>query len=149
MRHLAAAILHDDDLANDAVQETLIRLWRMRWRLGLMQDPKGFSMRTLRNLCIDMLRQQQRHQQKQRDLANDYLSAADLTDSGQEERFHLLETAISALPPQQKRLIELKYIEQHSIHEIARITNLSETNVRTILSRAYATIREALQNNGQ
>ena len=60
---MAEKILNDDDLANDAVQEAFVRLWRKRWRLGLMEDPQGFSIRTLRNLCIDMLRRD-KHRQK-------------------------------------------------------------------------------------
>ena len=59
---MATAILNDDDLANDAVQETFVRLWRIRWRLGLMKDPQGFCIRSLRNCCIDMLRRDKQQQ---------------------------------------------------------------------------------------
>lgn len=58
MQRMAARLLHDDDLAADAVQETLIQLWHRRWRLGMMKDYRGYCMRTLRNRCIDILRQQ-------------------------------------------------------------------------------------------
>ena len=53
MRRMAVQILHDDDLAADAVQETLTRLWHRRWRLDLTKNPQGFSMNALRNECID------------------------------------------------------------------------------------------------
>lgn len=147
MKQTAAAILHDDDLAADAVQDTVVQLWSHRWRLGLVKDKRGFCFKALKNRCIDILRQQQRIRRHQTCLEYEYQTFSEETDSILEERYQILEKTISALPPQQRRLIEMKYIEQHSIREISQLTDLSETNIRTILSRAYATIREALQTS--
>ena len=66
-----------------------------------------------------------------------------------EERYQLLEEAIATLPPQQQQLIELKYVKGHSIHEMAEITGLSETNVTTLMSRAYLTLRKKMENGIQ
>ena len=38
MRRMAELLLHDRDLAADAVQETLTRLWTKRWKLGRIDD---------------------------------------------------------------------------------------------------------------
>ena len=147
MKQTAAAILHDDDLANDAVQDTFVRLWRMRWRLGLMKDPQGYSIRTLRNLCIDMLR---REKQRQKDLEAAatvmHIRQYDEDTDKAEQRFRQVEKAITTLPQQQQQIIEMKYIKQLSIREIAQQTGLSETNITTQLSRAYASLRDNLQN---
>ena len=147
MKQTAAAILHDDDLPNDAVQDTFVRLWRMRWRLGLMKDPQGYSIRTLRNLCIDMLR---REKQRQKDLeaaaTEMHIRQYDEDTDKAEQRFRQVEKAITALPQQQQQIIEMKYIKQLSIREIAQQTGLSETNITTQLSRAYASLRDNLQN---
>ena len=147
MKQTAVAILHDDDLANDAVQDTFVRLWRKRWRLGLMNDPQGYSIRTLRNLCIDMLR---REKQRQKDLeaaaTEMHIRQYDEDTDKAEQRFRQVEKAITALPQQQQQIIEMKYIKQLSIREIAQQTGLSETNITTQLSRAYASLRDNLQN---
>lgn len=147
MKQTAAAILHDDDLANDAVQDTFVRLWRMRWRLGLMKDPQGYSIRTLRNLCIDMLR---REKQRQKDLeaaaTEMHIRQYDEDTDKAEQRFRQVEKAITTLPQQQQQIIEMKYIKQLSIRKIAQQTGLSETNITTQLSRAYASLRDNLQN---
>ena len=63
-----------------------------------------------------------------------------------EQRFRQVEKAITALPQQQQQIIEMKYIKQLSIREIAQQTGLSETNITTQLSRAYATLRNHIQN---
>lgn len=146
MRQTAAAILHDDDLANDAVQDTFVRLWRIRWRLGLMKDPQGFAMRTLRNLCIDMLRRDKNRKVKLDSIASEMYDQQYVDNSrSEEESYRMVEQAIASLPQQQQQIIEMKYVKQMSIHEIAQLTGLSETNISTSLSRAYTTLRNHLQ----
>jgi len=146
MRQTAAAILHDDDLANDAVQDTFVRLWRIRWRLGLMKDPQGFAMRTLRNLCIDMLRRDKNRKEKLDSIATEMYNQQYVDDSHNDEQsYRKVEKAIASLPQQQQQIIEMKYVKQMSIHEIAQLTGLSETNISTSLSRAYTTLRKHLQ----
>lgn len=141
MRRMAEKILHDDDLANDAVQETFVRLWRKRWRLGMMEDPQGFSMRTLHNLCIDMLRRDKQRQKYISAAAELHIHPPDDDTLDAEQRYKMVEQAIAALPPKQQQIIEMKYVKQMSIHEIAQQTGLSETNITTLLSRAYAALR--------
>lgn len=146
MRQTAAAILHDEDLANDAVQDTFVRLWRIRWRLGLMKDPQGFAMRTLRNLCIDMLRRNKNRKEKLDSIATEMYNQQYVDDSrNDEQNYRKVEQAIASLSQQQQQIIEMKYIKQMSIHEIAQLTGLSETNISTSLSRAYTTLRKHLQ----
>jgi len=146
MRQTAAAILHDEDLANDAVQDTFVRLWRIRWRLGLMKDPQGFAMRTLRNLCIDMLRRDKNRKEKLDSIASEMYNQQYVDDSRNDEQsYRKVEQAIASLPQQQQQIIEMKYVKQMSIHEIAQLTGLSETNISTSLSRAYTTLRNHLQ----
>lgn len=146
MRQTASAILHDEDLANDAVQDTFVRLWRIRWRLGLMKDPQGFAMRTLRNLCIDMLRRDKNRKEKLDSIASEMYDQQYVDNSrSEEESYRMVEQAIASLPQQQQQIIEMKYVKQMSIHEIAQLTGLSETNISTSLSRAYTTLRKHLQ----
>lgn len=142
MRRMAEKMLHDDDLANDAVQEAFVRLWRKRWRLGLMEDPQGFAMRTLRNLCIDMLRRDKNRQKNTGAAAAEiYNHPYDDDPLEAEQRYRQVEQAITSLSPKQQQLIEMKYVKQMSIHEMAQQTGLSDTYITTLLSRAYAALR--------
>ena len=43
--------------AEDAVQETLLRLWQMRDRLDDYQQPEALAVRIAKNVCIDILKQ--------------------------------------------------------------------------------------------
>lgn len=142
MRRMATAILNDDDLANDAVQETFVRLWRIRWRLGLMKDPQGFCIRSLRNCCIDMLRRDKQQQKIMYAKTSEaQIQQYDNDPNDTEQRYQQLEQALARLPQQQQTIIEMKYVKLMNIHEIAQQTGLSETNITTQLSRAYATLR--------
>lgn len=147
MQRVAARFLHDDDMAADAVQETLIQLWHRRWRLGMMKNCRGYCMRTLRNKCIDILRQQGHDTILWEDA--DRFPMPNNDAEATEDRFRRLDEAIATLPPQQQQLIELKYVKGHSIHEMAKMTGLSETNVTTLMSRAYTSLRKILDNGAQ
>ena len=52
----AKGILKNDIDAEDAVQETFLRLWNVRSQLNTHPNIGGFAMQTLKNICIDRLR---------------------------------------------------------------------------------------------
>jgi len=144
MRHMAEGMLHDEALAADAVQETLTRLWGRRWRLGRVEDKRGYCLRAVRNECIDLLRQ--RHS------TVDAAALADsLTDTAEQEAieaerlYSRLEAAMETLTPQQRQIVHLRYVEGRSAKEIASLMGLSATNVDTIMSRSYTILRKKLQ----
>lgn len=143
---MAGLILHDDELAADAVQETLTRLWQRRWRLDLTKNPQGFSMNALRNECIDTLRRQRSHNI----LGTDIDDIADYQPSESvavetEARYQRLEKAIATLSEQHQQLIKMKYVKQLSSREIAKQTGLTEGNVNTTLCRIYDRLRKQLE----
>lgn len=93
MRYMAEGMLHDEDLAADAVQETLARLWHKRWRLGMMEEKKSFCMKVLRNQCVDIIRKQKRF--KSLDVA--MIDLADNSEAAEsaESRYEQLEKALA------------------------------------------------------
>ena len=83
---------------------------------------------------------------------NSFLQIADQASSNPEEalqkedlRGHLL-NAIQNLPPQDASVITLFYLNEKSVKEIAEITNLSVTNVKTKLHRTREYLRKILSN---
>lgn len=144
MRRVAETMLRDADLAADAVQDTLVALWQRRWRLGLMKELQSYCMKTLHNRCIDILRQQKRDAVMTTELEAEEPAFADMSNET-EETYRRLEQSIASLPSQQQKIIEMKYVKQLNIHEIAQQTGLSETNITTLLSRAYSTLREKMK----
>ena len=56
----------------------------------------------------------------------------------------VIETAIAALPPNQREVITLRDIDGLSSDEVCNILQISETNQRVLLHRARARVRMAL-----
>lgn len=132
-------MLHDKELAADAVQDALTKLWHMRWRLGLMKNAQGFAMRTLQNICLDKIR----HTKMASSALADF---ADTTEVDEDMQLRLAQ-AIENLPERQRKLIDLKYKQQMSSAEIAQATGMSVSNVDTTMSRTYSTLRKMLEND--
>ena len=143
MHRMAAQILRNSADADDAVQETLARLWHRRLRLGLVKDKRGYCLNALRNECISMLRH--RHPTVDINTLADTLSDEPPQAAlDAEQRYCQLDQAINQLPPLQQQLIRLKYVEQRSTKEIAQITDLTPSNIDTIMSRTYALLRKKM-----
>lgn len=53
--------------------------------------------------------------------------------------------AVMALPQKYRIVVHLFYYEDYSIHEMAELLSLSESNVKTRLSRARAMLRDTLK----
>ena len=146
MHRMAAQILRNSADADDAVQETLARLWHRRLRLSLVKDKRGYCLNALRNECISMLR----HRRPTVDintLADSLPEEPPQAALLAEQRYRQLDQAIQQLTPLQQQLISLKYVEQHSTKEIAQITGLTPSNIDTIMSRTYAQLRNILPGN--
>lgn len=143
MRRMAGQLLHDDDIAADAVQETLTHLWHHRLRLSLVQNPKGFCMTSLRNRCIDILRRKQ-HFKPLDTLPTNTPTEEVVNPFETETQYRHLEEAVASLSSRQQQVIHLKYVKQHSSREIAQLMGLIESNVNTMMSRIYAELRERL-----
>lgn len=53
--------------------------------------------------------------------------------------------AVMALPQKYRIVVHLFYYEDYSVHELAELLSLSESNVKTRLSRARAMLRDTLK----
>lgn len=141
---LAKSILQNVDAAQDAVQDLNLKLWEKRKNLDEVENVPAFTMRAMRNLCLDLLRKNRDeielpaevelfepnpHQQiEQKDLAN------------------RIKAMIDRLPELQRTIIRMRDVEGMEIGEIAFVTSLSENAVTVNLSRARQKIRERMLN---
>lgn len=62
----------------------------------------------------------------------------------EKESFDAIENLMKNLPTAQKEILQLKFLEDFSNHEIAKITGKSEGNIRIIQLRALRALREKL-----
>jgi len=143
MLRLAVKYLQNAEDAEDAVQETLLRLWQMRDRLDTISKPAAFAIQTVKNICIDHLRTA-----KILTTADDFLPNVNMeTPYAAVERqntLDLISKIIANLPELQRIVIRMRDVEGYELQEIAEITGSQVNAVTVNLSRARKKVREIM-----
>ncbi len=138
----ALSIVHDAALADDVVQETMIKAWRHAPVDERGQVPRAWLMKVARNTAISVLRSRRDELRGPENLPE--TSAGPDTDRVVEGRAAVdgLWDALGVLDPDDRLLIVMREIDGHSYDEIAQALDLPLSTVKTRLFRA----RRALQN---
>jgi len=140
--HIAQRILVEEQEAEDAVQEVLLKLWHTRDSLGNYDSPAAFATTVTKNLCLDRLKVKNR---------NESLDEAYYERAGNDNPYlqlerknttEVLQKIIENLPPLQQAIIRMKDMEEYEVEEIAEITGTNIDAVRVNLSRARKKVRE-------
>ncbi|WP_244462654.1 sigma-70 family RNA polymerase sigma factor [Methyloceanibacter caenitepidi] len=137
----------DADTAEDLAQEVMLTLWR---KAGLYAPERGtvsaWVFTIARNVRIDRLRRQSSRPYE--DIADLQLEAPGA--SGEEEtemrqRERLVGQALADLPAEQRRVVELSFVEDMPQAEIATALGLPLGTVKSRMRLAYAKLRERLE----
>jgi RNA polymerase sigma-70 factor (ECF subfamily) len=136
----ASRYLPQPEDAEDAVQETFLRIWTNRLRLSVLITPEAFAMQTLVNICIDRLRKRREELMQQtvepHDMETPY-SRLELHDA-----VELIGRIIDTLPYTQRTVIRMRDVEGYDLQEIATIMDTQLSAVRVNLSRARKLVKE-------
>ncbi|MEM9583406.1 MAG: RNA polymerase sigma factor [Pseudomonadota bacterium] len=128
-------MLRDREEAEDIVQESMLRLWKMApdWVPGAAK-PSTWLFRVASNLCTDRLR-------KRRGVGLDEIAEPADDAPGAEaqllraERESALEQALETLPDRQRQAVILRHIEGLSNPEISGILEISVEAVESLTAR--------------
>ena len=130
--------------AEDAVQETLLRLWRMSDRLDTYNSIEALAATVVRNVCIDMSRHPALPTSTIEGLNVVADSSADSSLTAESER-GAMERLIGMLPATQQRLLRMRG-EGMSLDEIAATAAMPKTSVKTLISKARRQLLERMKN---
>ncbi|MBQ1886709.1 MAG: sigma-70 family RNA polymerase sigma factor [Bacteroidales bacterium] len=138
---VAYYILENEADAEDALQELYLKLWKGRDLLDDVLNPQAYSVRLLKNICIDRIRSASHV------VLTDSLPEKDAGYSQDDsidsrDRLDKVLSAIKSLPERQAQILRLRLIEGKTYSQIARITGLNYLTIRVALSRA----RKSLKN---
>lgn len=140
--HTARQILSDEDDAEDAVQEVLLRLWNLRDTLGKYDSLPAFATTVTKNHCLDKLRVKKRTDTIDEAIHNRAAAENPYLSVERKNTVEVLQRIIDALPPLQQAIIKMKDVEEYEVEEIAEITGTNIEAVRVNLSRARKKVRE-------
>jgi RNA polymerase sigma-70 factor (sigma-E family) len=123
----------------ELAQEALVRMW-WRWRLGRRPaDPARYARRVLVNRRRSVLR---RAAVEARSLRR--ARPAGVAPPADGERAMVLWDAVQALPPRQRAVLVLRFKEDLTEAEVARLLGLPVGTVKSASHRALARLRDRL-----
>lgn len=141
----ALSVVANKELAEDLVQDAYVKLWKSRAKLTEVNNIEAWSMRMVKNLCID-------HFRSARNYMGIVADGMDMMDKGaapdkvteQKDELALLANIVDRLPEQQKMVFQLREVEEYSYKEIAEILEISIDSVKVNIHRARKFIRTEL-----
>jgi len=153
---LCRALLRDPTAAEDAAQESLVRIWKAIGSYDQRASLSTWIYAITRNRCLTAI-------ERRRDLAS-------LSDAAVEAEAHslqqlqgelpgsaggepdddaeLLRELVDLLPERHRRTLTLFYYEDRSVSEVASMLGVPEGTVKTTLFRARAALAEQLRRRG-
>lgn len=142
---LCRRILFDRAGAEDAAQETFLKLWEnaARW------EPRGARLETwlyrvASNACFDRIRRRKRDapEEAAAELADGAMSAVDRLVV--DDRARAVRAALATLPERQRIAMTLRHYQEMSNIEAAAAMSISVEAVESLLSRAKQSLKDAL-----
>ena len=140
--------------AQDAVQETFVRLLTCETQFQSETHLRAWLLRVAINICHDVQKSAWRRRVDGLENNRDGDALDGLSTVSAEEialrnlKDHPVWNALAELPEDQRLVVHLAYIEGRSSDEIARLLDIKPATVRTRLFRARTRLREILDETG-
>ncbi len=144
LRRVAFRTLGDVHAADDAVQDTFVRVFGAARRFKPTGKASSWLYRITLNLCKDRLRKLKRRAISLDALGGQVAAGEKADPMETDETIRQVNIALDALPDRQRTSVLLHRYEGMSHRRIAEITGWSQSAVESLLIRAYANLRKNL-----
>jgi RNA polymerase sigma-70 factor (ECF subfamily) len=141
---IAKRLLNNIPEAEDAVQETFLRLWTKRDVLNEYRSIEAFTITIIKNMCLDRMKSKGYNTDELTEYHEKMGETTPHTKLELADSYEKIQRIIQSLPEQQRMIIHMRDIEEYDLDEIAEITELNMNTVRVNLSRARKKVREML-----
>lgn len=141
---LATRFLNDAD-AEDAVQETFVRLWNRAGSLSEFKNIDGFALVVTRNLCLDRVKSKSYKTNELQDYQEPPAAENPENTALVNDEVKMVRQAIDSLPHLQRMVMHLRDIEGMEFDEMEEMLKMKPNAIRVNLSRARKTVRQQLE----
>lgn len=145
--YVALQFFKNRELAEDAVQNVFIKIFRFSNKIFQMDDHKatGLVVCITQNCCKDVFKTEKRYKEKEKlVMFQRHFDNADFSEASVIEKKEMLEH-INRLPEIYKNVLMLKIYYGFSNREIAQLLDITESNARKIFDRARIKAYEILK----
>ena len=149
MKYIAVKNLDNETLAEDAVQNAFIKIFRFIDKIEETDSPKtrAFVVLITENCCKDIRKIENRQRLRQLKLVNEGFKNREFDFQVIEEKE--IAKQIDEIPNQYKTVLMLKFYYDLSYDEIGEILGITNQNVRKRLQRARKCAIEILKNGAE
>ena len=134
--------LGDEPLSDDLAQDTFIKAWRNIGSFRAMSSFQTWLMRIAYNVFYDYVRN--RKTTSDIDNVAEPMTNGNSNPSLQMDLYH----ALSLIKPDERTCITLQLVDGYKIDQIAKITDMKEGTVKSILFRGKEKLTKYLKQNG-
>lgn len=141
------SIVKKNDIAEDVVQEVLIKIWDKRTDWAEWKNMKAMTYTITRNLSLDKLKNKNNQLKtivEGYDTEDKAVGPAQKVISNDVSSW--IQEAIDKLNDIQRTVVQLRDMEGYTYKEIADITDLTLAQVKVNLHRGRLELRKSLQN---
>lgn len=140
----ALNMIGNTDDAADITQEVMIKVWDKRKESIRIGNRKAWILKITRNLCLDWLKKHKPAYDEGLMTRNQFYDTDLLRQIEVRDTARAVRKIIDTLPDSQREVMILREMEEMEYDEIAQITGLGLNNIRVLLSRGRAKVKEIL-----
>jgi len=150
MKRSVAGILNDPEDAADALQNTLLYIWKNLERIHRHPNPHGYILKVCISSAYDVARRNARRRQREIRIPSEpgvvYQEAGSAISS--DRTVSAIRKGIAELPKKQAQAVLLRLLEEEPFDVIGRVLGCSEVTARSHVSKGLARLRQHLSSLG-
>jgi RNA polymerase sigma factor (sigma-70 family) len=142
----------NSELVEDCIQDLFVKLWQNRDNIGETQSVKNYLYKSLRNTIFSRL-----NKVENIEIDEDFINELDFNLEISPETFMIegehsqqmkmkLEKALDSLTSRQKEAVFLRFFEELTYEEVARLMKITIKALYKIMARALESLRETFRS---
>jgi RNA polymerase sigma-70 factor, ECF subfamily len=140
-------MIHDMDVAEDIVQDSLVKLWHMGDDVDSNRSVKSLIYTMTKNRCLEVIRRQEINRKVISHLQIVTYTEDEIVDDAEADKWLLIDqiyVSMRHLPPKCEKVFRLSKINGLTYTQIGAELNISVKTVEAHMSKALKLLREIL-----